>query len=55
MLEENLNSTTINTYVGDISSSDSLGYKDNDLLHKHLVWDNKRNNILEDKFVLRIG
>lgn len=55
ILEENLSSQRINNYVGDINTSGSLGYKDNDLLHKHFVWDNKRNNILEDKFVLRIG
>lgn len=54
ILEEDLNQIK-NNYVGDITSTSTLGYKDNDLLQKHFVWDNKKNNILEDKFVLRIG
>lgn len=44
-----------NSYVGDITLSTSLGYQDNDILKKHFIWDKKHNNILEDKFVLRIG
>lgn len=35
--------------------SGALKTKDNDLLEKHYAWDNERNNIIEDKFVLRIG
>jgi hypothetical protein len=42
--------STLKTYV-----DSNLKTKDNDLLEKHVVWDNERNNILEDKFVLRIG
>ena len=41
---------TLKTYV-----DSNLKTKDNDLLEKHVVWDDERNNILEDKFVLRIG
>ena len=52
--QEDLNSIKIE-YVGNNTLSTSLGYKDNDILKKHIIWDKKRNNILEDKFILRIG
>lgn len=46
--ESNIN--TLKNYA-----DSNLKDKDNDLLEKHVIWDNERNNILEDKFVLRIG
>lgn len=42
-------------YAGDASDFSTLAYKDNDLLTKHYVWDDERNNILDEKFILRIG
>lgn len=54
MVEDSLSDLKTN-YVGSSSSPSSLYSKDNDLLRKHFDWDNARNNILEEKFVLRIG
>lgn len=47
----------LNTYINSTTllNPTSLKTKDNDLLEKHVAWDDARNNILEDKFVLRIG
>ena len=52
--EEDL-SVVKSTYVGSSSDVNSLYNKDNDLLEQHYNWDNDRNNIIEDKLVLRIG
>lgn len=49
------NFNDLSNYAGAPSDSESLAYKDNDLLHKHYIYDDEINNILDEKFVLRIG
>lgn len=45
----------LSTFIGSSTSPSSRYNVDNDLLEKHYDWDDKRNNIIDEKFVLRIG